>query len=58
MPTAAYGREKAYVERLLDAFEARNPDVRVVRMRPGFIFQRHAATHNGGSSQGRRSPAH
>jgi UDP-glucose 4-epimerase len=44
MPTAAYGREKAYVERLLDAFEARNPDVRVVRMRPGFIFQRQAAT--------------
>jgi nucleoside-diphosphate-sugar epimerase len=44
MPTAAYGREKAYVERLLDAFEGHNPDVRVVRMRPGFIFQRQAAT--------------
>lgn len=40
---AAYGREKAYVERLLDVFELRNPDVRVVRMRPGFIFQRPAA---------------
>jgi UDP-glucose 4-epimerase len=44
LPTAAYGREKAYVERLLDAFEARNPGIRVVRMRPAFIFQRPAAT--------------
>src|SRR3954452_17064424 len=43
-PTAAYGREKAYVERLLDTFEARHPSVRVVRVRPGFIFQRSAAT--------------
>jgi UDP-glucose 4-epimerase len=39
-PTAAYGREKAYVERALDAFEARHPDVRVVRMRPAFVFKR------------------
>ncbi|MFP5371058.1 MAG: NAD-dependent epimerase/dehydratase family protein, partial [Actinomycetes bacterium] len=44
MPSAGYGREKAYVERVLDAFEARHPDVRVVRMRPGFIFKREAAT--------------
>ena len=44
LPTAAYGREKAYVERLLDAFEAECPDTRVVRMRPGFVFQRGAAT--------------
>jgi UDP-glucose 4-epimerase len=44
MPTAAYGREKAYAERVLDAFEARHPDVRVVRMRPAFIFQRPSAT--------------
>jgi nucleoside-diphosphate-sugar epimerase len=44
LPTAAYGREKAYVERLLDIFEARHPDVRVVRLRPGFIFKRPAAT--------------
>ncbi|SOD66862.1 Nucleoside-diphosphate-sugar epimerase [Streptomyces zhaozhouensis] len=42
-PTAAYSREKAYVERLLDSFEARHPDVRVVRMRPSFVFQRAAA---------------
>jgi nucleoside-diphosphate-sugar epimerase len=39
-PTAAYGREKAYVERLLDTVEARHPALRVVRMRPSFIFKR------------------
>jgi UDP-glucose 4-epimerase len=44
VPTAAYGREKAYVERLLDTFEARHPDIRVVRLRPAFIFQRQAAS--------------
>jgi UDP-glucose 4-epimerase len=44
MPTAGYGREKAYVERALDAFEGRHPDVRVVRLRPAFIFQERAAT--------------
>jgi UDP-glucose 4-epimerase len=43
-PSAGYGREKAYVERVLDAFEARHPDTRVVRLRPAFIFQRSAAT--------------
>ena len=43
-PVTAYGREKAYVERLLDAVEARDPDRRIVRMRPAFIFQRRAAT--------------
>ncbi|MBW8481117.1 NAD-dependent epimerase/dehydratase family protein [Actinomadura parmotrematis] len=43
-PTAAYGREKAYVERLLDVFERDHPDRRVVRMRPGFVFQRSAAS--------------
>ncbi|HLU72244.1 MAG TPA: NAD-dependent epimerase/dehydratase family protein [Nonomuraea sp.] len=41
---AAYGREKAYVERVLDVFENDNPGIRVVRMRPGFIFQRAAAS--------------
>ncbi|MBF8187612.1 NAD-dependent epimerase/dehydratase family protein [Nonomuraea sp. K274] len=43
-PGAAYGREKAYVERVLDVFENDHPSIRVVRMRPGFIFQRAAAT--------------
>ena len=44
VPTAAYSREKAYVERLLDLFEREHPGIRVVRMRPGFIFQAAAAT--------------
>ena len=41
---ASYAREKAYVERLLDAFAASRGGTRVVRMRPAFIFQRAAAT--------------
>lgn len=40
---AAYAREKAYVERMLDSFELRNPRTRTVRMRPAFVFQREAA---------------
>jgi nucleoside-diphosphate-sugar epimerase len=44
LPTAGYGREKAYVERLLDTFEERHPETRVVRLRPAFIFQRAAAS--------------
>jgi nucleoside-diphosphate-sugar epimerase len=43
-PLAAYPREKAYVERVLDAFELANPGVRVARMRPGFIFKHGAAS--------------
>ncbi|RJL33191.1 NAD-dependent epimerase/dehydratase family protein [Bailinhaonella thermotolerans] len=43
-PTAAYGREKAYLERYLDSFERDHPEMRVVRMRPGFIFKRSSAT--------------
>lgn len=44
VPTAAYGREKAYVERVLDTFERDHPEIRVVRLRPAFIFQRRAAS--------------
>lgn len=40
---AAYAREKAYVERMLDSFELRNPRTRTVRMRSAFVFQRAAA---------------
>ncbi|MFC8916828.1 SDR family oxidoreductase [Streptomyces sp. NPDC057116] len=47
-PGAAYCREKAYLERVLDTFEARNPGVRVVRMRPAFLFK-----HESGSEQRR-----
>ncbi len=41
---AAYCREKAYVERSLDAFECHYPGIRVVRLRPAFVFQRSAAS--------------
>lgn len=43
-PTAGYTREKAYVERILDSFELEHPGIRVVRLRPGFIFKRESAT--------------
>lgn len=43
-PGAAYPREKAYVERWLDTFEVRHPEVRTVRLRPGFLFKRASAT--------------
>jgi UDP-glucose 4-epimerase len=43
-PNAAYSREKAYIERVLDTFERDHRDMRVVRMRPGFIFKEEAAT--------------
>lgn len=42
-PEASYTREKAYVERALDSFELRNPTIRVVRLRPAFIFKQQAA---------------
>lgn len=41
---AAYCREKAYVERALDAFACAHPEVRLVRVRPAFVFQRSAAS--------------
>jgi nucleoside-diphosphate-sugar epimerase len=40
---AAYCREKAYVERLLDRLELQRPDCRVVRMRPCFLFKKESA---------------
>lgn len=43
LPTAAYGREKSYLERVLDTFEHDHPAIRVVRLRPGFIFKRTSA---------------
>jgi nucleoside-diphosphate-sugar epimerase len=43
-PTSFYARHKAAVERELESFEASHPEVRVVRLRPGLIFQRAAAT--------------
>lgn len=43
-PDAAYTREKAYLERALDSLELRHNDLRVVRMRPGFIFKPESAS--------------
>ncbi|OEV03231.1 NAD-dependent epimerase [Streptomyces oceani] len=43
-PAAAYCREKAYLERYLDTYERRFPWVRMVRVRPGFLFKREAAS--------------
>ena len=39
-----YARHKAEVERDLNRFERDHPDVRVVRLRPGLIFKREAAS--------------
>ena len=44
IPTSFYSRHKAAVERILDSFEAAHPQVNVVRMRPGLVFKREAAT--------------
>ncbi|MFF4469931.1 SDR family oxidoreductase [Streptomyces sp. NPDC001599] len=43
-PDAAYCREKAYLERALDTFERDHPGIRVVRMRPAFLFKRESAS--------------
>jgi UDP-glucose 4-epimerase len=39
-----YSRHKAEVERLLDVFEREQERIRVVRLRPGLIFKREAAS--------------
>jgi nucleoside-diphosphate-sugar epimerase len=43
IPTSAYSRHKSRVERLLDDFSA-GSRMRVVRLRPGLIFKREAAS--------------
>jgi UDP-glucose 4-epimerase len=42
--TSFYARQKAEVEGRLDHFEREHPGIRVVRLRPGLIFKREAAT--------------
>jgi UDP-glucose 4-epimerase len=44
IPTSTYSVHKVAVERLLDAFEVRHPEIRVIRMRPALIFQYAAAS--------------
>ncbi|HWS35174.1 MAG TPA: NAD-dependent epimerase/dehydratase family protein [Actinoplanes sp.] len=44
IPESSYSRHKALVERVLDEIESDHPTLRVVRVRPGLIFQRDAGT--------------
>jgi nucleoside-diphosphate-sugar epimerase len=44
IPSSFYSRHKAACERMLDELEARHPELRVVRLRPGLIFKRGSAT--------------
>jgi nucleoside-diphosphate-sugar epimerase len=44
IPTSIYSQHKAHMERMLDAFESDVPDTRVVRIRPGVVLQRQAAS--------------
>jgi nucleoside-diphosphate-sugar epimerase len=44
VPTLFYARHKAACERALDALEASHPELRIVRLRPGLIFQREAGS--------------
>ncbi|MGA4838202.1 NAD-dependent epimerase/dehydratase family protein [Streptomyces sp. G45] len=55
-PEAAYCREKAYLERALDAFEREHPAMRVVRMRPAFLFREESASQQRRLFAGRRAP--
>src|ERR687892_2853032 len=42
--TSTYSRQKAEVERILDRVEAEAPSLRAVRLRPGLVFKRDAAS--------------
>ena len=44
---SSYSRQKAVVESILDQVEAARPELRVVRMRPGLVFQREAGAEIG-----------
>ncbi len=44
VPTSTYSRHKAYVERMLDSFEAEHLQMRIVRMRPGLLLKGDAAS--------------
>ncbi|HEV3377755.1 MAG TPA: NAD-dependent epimerase/dehydratase family protein [Thermoleophilaceae bacterium] len=44
LETSFYARHKAEVERVLDGIEREAPSMRVVRLRPGLIFKREAAS--------------
>ena len=54
---SSYSRHKALVERLLDRVESDHPTLRVVRLRPGLIFQRQSGTEIGRYFAGPLLPA-
>ncbi|WP_229069225.1 NAD-dependent epimerase/dehydratase family protein [Actinoplanes sp. DH11] len=54
---SSYSRHKALVERMLDEIESDHPTLRVVRLRPGLIFQRVAGTEIGRYFAGPLLPA-
>ena len=42
--TSTYSRQKAAVERMLDRFEAAEPEIRIVRLRKALVFKRAASS--------------
>ena len=44
IPSSFYSRHKAEVERLLDSFQVKYPQIRAVRLRPALTFKGQAAT--------------
>jgi nucleoside-diphosphate-sugar epimerase len=44
VPTNDYSKQKVEVERRLDRFERKHPDIRIVRLRPALIFKRESAS--------------
>ncbi|MFI5491306.1 NAD-dependent epimerase/dehydratase family protein [Actinoplanes sp. NPDC051859] len=54
---SSYSRHKALVETLLDRVESDHPTLRVVRLRPGLIFQREVGTEIGRYFAGPLLPA-
>jgi UDP-glucose 4-epimerase len=54
---SSYSRHKVLAERLLDQVEADHPTLRVVRLRPGLIFQRDVGTEIGRYFAGPLLPA-
>jgi UDP-glucose 4-epimerase len=57
VPESSYSRHKVLTERMLDEIESDHPTLRVVRLRPGLIFQRDAGTEIGRYFAGPLLPA-
>ncbi|MEV6342267.1 NAD-dependent epimerase/dehydratase family protein [Actinoplanes sp. NPDC051851] len=57
VPESSYSRHKVLVENMLDEIESDHPTLRVVRVRPGLIFQREAGTEIGRYFAGPLLPA-